>query len=47
MNEIQLFMSGNGYQGGAMEIRACGIDLGTTNSSVAEAIWVAWRNRSA
>lgn len=41
MNKIQLFTSEMDTRGRTMEVHAFGIDLGTTNSSVAEAIWMA------
>ena len=40
MKEIQLFTSAMDAKGRTQAARAFGIDLGTTNSSVAEASWV-------
>ena len=39
MNEIQLFMAEMDTTGRTLDVRAYGIDLGTTNSTVAEARW--------
>lgn len=44
MKEIQLFSSAMEARGGTRAVRAFGIDLGTTNSSVAEASWVFGEN---
>lgn len=41
MNEIQLFSSAIDFKGRTGKARTFGIDLGTTNSSVAEASWMA------
>ncbi len=41
MKEIQLFSSAMDARGRTRTTRAFGIDLGTTNSSVAEASWEA------